>query len=211
MPEARRRADGPVGAHRRPAPQPVASSPAIADRRGCAADPAAARRRARPSHARGSACASANCRTESRARGRSRCWQRPRPRLARSAPAAPAHALLSATAQARRARPAQARSTRSPVCAVDPSCSSGDPGGRRRQGPAVCTLYRRARHYVEPYVRMSLLASLHLIQNPQPHTVYRKPPDDLAAEAPEASAELPTSGSAASYGHLESRHFGRAV
>jgi Na+/H+-dicarboxylate symporter len=31
---------------------------------------------------------------------------------------------------------------------------------------------------VEPYTKDQLLASLHLIENPQPHTVYRKPPDN---------------------------------
>lgn len=33
--------------------------------------------------------------------------------------------------------------------------------------------------YVEPYTKDQLLASLHLIENPQPHTVYREPPGEI--------------------------------
>ena len=35
---------------------------------------------------------------------------------------------------------------------------------------------------VEPYTKDRLLAGLHLIENPQPHTVHRGPPGDLPAE-----------------------------
>ena len=41
---------------------------------------------------------------------------------------------------------------------------------------------------VEPYTKDQLLASLHLIENPQPHTVYLKPPDNLPAEVAGTSA-----------------------
>jgi ABC-type amino acid transport substrate-binding protein len=37
--------------------------------------------------------------------------------------------------------------------------------------------------YVEPYTKDQLLASLHLIENPQPHTVYREPPEQVLREA----------------------------
>ena len=33
--------------------------------------------------------------------------------------------------------------------------------------------------YVEPYTKDQLLASLHLIENPQPHTVFREPPREI--------------------------------
>jgi Na+/H+-dicarboxylate symporter/ABC-type amino acid transport substrate-binding protein len=37
--------------------------------------------------------------------------------------------------------------------------------------------------YVEPYTKGQLLASLRLIENPQPHTVYREPPPDVLKES----------------------------
>lgn len=37
--------------------------------------------------------------------------------------------------------------------------------------------------YVEPYTKDQLLTSLHLIGDPQPHTVYREPPEDILRES----------------------------
>ena len=37
--------------------------------------------------------------------------------------------------------------------------------------------------YVEPYTKDEMLASLHLIKNPQPHTVYREPPEEILGES----------------------------
>src|SRR5207302_292215 len=35
----------------------------------------------------------------------------------------------------------------------------------------------------EPYTKDEMLASLHLIKNPQPHTVYREPPEEILGES----------------------------
>jgi len=37
--------------------------------------------------------------------------------------------------------------------------------------------------YVEPYTKSEMLASLQLIKNPQPHTVYREPPEEILRES----------------------------
>ena len=37
--------------------------------------------------------------------------------------------------------------------------------------------------YVEPYTKSEMLASLQRIKNPQPHTVYREPPEEILRES----------------------------
>ena len=106
----------------------AAPSPAGAPRprrHGRAAGPAAARHRAPPDLARGTACASVRPPgSRARPRARSRYLRRPPPRPARCARGAPGPAVRCATAPDRSGSLARSRSARSPACAAGPCCSS---------------------------------------------------------------------------------------